>query len=231
MRKPRFSSRRALTLAGLLFAAAGSPLQAQDFEGVFTSRAKGMPEGATMKTFVKDGKYRMEVLLPGQGPMTIIADPSVGETYMVMPSQQMYMVMKLADAGQVVDSLVRRNTSGEASLVATGRKEEIAGHACEWYQFKDESTTTDICMASGLGRFRGAEAMFGGGPGRSGMTAAPHWARELLRKGAVPLKVVDASGAVIWEVTAIEKKPLEASLFKPPANFRRMEMPGGRPPG
>lgn len=231
MRKPRCSSRRALPLAGLLLAAAGSSLRAQEFEGVFTSRAKGMAEGAALKTFVKAGKYRMEVVMPGQGAMTIIADPAKGESYMVLPAQQMYMVMKLADAGHLVDDAVRRNTSGEGSMVATGRKDEIAGHSCEYYQFKDASTTTDICMATGLGKFHGAESMFGGPPGRGGMTAAPPWARELLRKGAVPLKVVDASGGVLWEVTAIEKKSLEASLFTPPANFRRMEMPGGRPPG
>jgi hypothetical protein len=220
---------RGAMLATALLAASSSIVRAQDFEGIITAKVKGMPGGGEMKTYLKGGKYRMEISVPGQGAMVIIADPTAGETYMVMPAQSMYMVIKMADAERMADSLVRRNVSGETSLTATGKQEEIAGHSCEYYRFRDAKSATDMCIATGLGMFRGGASLFGGGmPGR-GRTETPAWAKELMRKGAFPLKVTDTTGVPIWEVTALEKKRLESSLFVPPANYQRMQMPG-RPP-
>jgi hypothetical protein len=215
-----------LTLA-LLAPVAGATVQAQDFEGVITAKVKGMPGGGEMKTFLKGNKSRVEITAP-QGAMVVISDPSAGETYMVMPAQSMIMVMKMADAERMADSLIRRNAS-ESSLIPLGKKDEIAGHRCEWYRFREPRTANDLCLASGLGMFRGGAPVFGGGmPGRS--PSMPAWAKEMMRKGMFPLKVSDTVGVAIWEVVALEKKPLEASLFVPPANYQRMQMPMGRPP-
>jgi len=219
-------ARGCLTLA-LLSPIAGAAAQGQDFEGVITAKVRGMP-GGEMKTFLKGNKSRVEITAP-QGAMVIISDPSAGETYMVMPAQSIYMVMKMAEAERMADSLIRRNVPGnEASMTALGKQDEIAGHRCEWYRFREPKTANDICLARGLGMFRGGAPVFGGvSPGRAPST--PTWAKELMRKGMFALKVTDTVGVVIWEVLALERKSLEASLFVPPANFQRMQMPG-RPP-
>jgi hypothetical protein len=218
--------RGALLPAAVLLVTSSTIARAQDFEGIVTARVKGMPGGGDMKTYLKGGKYRVEISMPGQGAVAIIADPVAGETYMLMPAQSMYMVMKLADAERMADSLIRRKVGEESSLVATGKTEEIAGHRCEYYRFRDGKSVTDVCLTTGLGMFRGGASMFGGGmPGRS----APPWVRELLQKGAFPLKVTDSVGVAIWEVTTVEKKRLDAALFTLPANYQRMQMPG-RPP-
>jgi hypothetical protein len=232
MRRRGSLLRGSLLAAALLLTASSSTLRAQDFEGIITAKVKGMPGGGDMKTFMKGGKIRVEVTVPGQGAVAIIPDPVAGETYMVMPAQSMYMVIKMSDAERMADSLVRRNAPGsDASMTATGRMDQIADHRCEYYRFQDARSATDICMASGLGMFRGGAAMFGGMPGRGRQGETPPWARELMRKGAFPLKVADTTGAMIWEVIALEQKSLDASLFVPPTNFKRMEMPNfGRPP-
>lgn len=229
MARPRFSMRGALLPAAVLLVTSSTLARAQDFEGIVTARVKGMPGGGDMKTYMKGGKYRVEMAMPGQGAVAIIADPDAGETYILMPAQSMYMVMKMADAERMADSLIRRKVGEESSLVATGKTDEIAGYRCEYYRFRDGKAVNDVCLATGLGMFRGGASMFGGGmPGRS-QKDSPAWVRELMRKGAFPLKVTDSVGVAIWEVTALEKKRLEASLFTPPANYQRMQMPG-RPP-
>ena len=207
------------------------PLAAQDFEGVFTSRAKSPQGGGSveMKASMKPGKYRMDIAMPGQaGSMSIIVDPAAGETYMVMPAQQMVMVMKMSEAEKMAEKVVPEMK--DAKLTATGRKETVAGHQCEYYRMTANDQTMDICFATGLGGFSMGANLFGP-PGRGGPAAAPAWARELMRKDAFPLKVVSSTGDAVWEIVSIEKKPVEASLFTIPSNYRRMEMPSmGRPP-
>jgi hypothetical protein len=211
--------------SGLLLLLA-APLAAQDFEGVFTSKVQS-PQGAMeMKMSVKGARYRVDFAMAGQGAIAMIGDPAAGEIYMLMPTQQMAMVMKLPEA----EKLTEQANAREVKLTPTGRTETVAGHECEYYRFTEGKNTTDICFAAGLGGFKGAASMFGP-PGRGGMTAAPPWARELLRKGSFPLKVVSGEGTPIWEVVSVERKSLSADLFIVPADYRRMDMPSfGRPP-
>jgi hypothetical protein len=220
--------RKSFLLSLLAVAGTSSGLAAQEFEGMFTVKVKDMP-GGTLKTFMKGGKYRMEVSMEGQS-MAIIADPAAGETYMLVPQQQMAMVMKMSDAEKLAGE--RAGTAAaNAKLEALGKKEEIAGHSCDYYRISDGTRNTDVCLATGLGTFRGGSSLFAGPPGPRSGGGAPSWAREVLAKGAFPLKVVDGNGKVLWEVTAVERKTLEAELFVVPANFQRMAMPSfGRPP-
>jgi hypothetical protein len=221
--------RGSLLATAVLLGATGASLRAQDFEGVVTAKLKSMSSG-DMKTFLKDGKTRVEMTMQGN-TFAMIVDPAAGESYIVLPAQSMVMVMKLSDAEKMADSLVRR--TADASVTATGKKETIVGHSCEYYRMKSEKSAVDVCLASGLGSFGGAASIFGGPPTPGRPPAAPPaWAKDMLRKGMFPLKVSDTLGVMIWEVVALEKKPLDASLFVPPADYRRMNMPSfGRPPG
>ena len=56
-----------------------------------------------------------------------------------------------------------------------------------------------------------------------GRGAAPAWAAGL--ENAFPLKV-SQNNATVMEVTKIERKSLDASLFAPPEGFQKMSMPG-----
>jgi len=227
MQRYQWSRGGSLALSGLLLALSAAPVAAQEFEGVFTSRVPGPGGTLELKTSVKGARYRMDVALPGQGTVAMIGDPAAGEIYLVMAAQQMIMVMKLPEG----DRASEPGTGTEASFTATGRKEVIAGHNCEYFRFTEGTNVTEVCFASDLGAFRGGASLFGGPPGRTGMPATPPWARELLRKGAFPLKVARGNGEVVWEVVAVERKSLEAALFTPPANYQRMTMPSfGRPP-
>jgi hypothetical protein len=58
---------------------------------------------------------------------------------------------------------------------------------------------------------------------------APAWQKQIA--DGFPLKVSSPDGTVALEVIKVEKKRLANDLFSVPANFTKMAMPGGRPPG
>jgi hypothetical protein len=217
----------------LLALAAPTTLPAQDFEGIVTARARAMPGGGEMKIYLKENKSRVELTAPGQGQVAIITDPAKGETYMVMPAQSMYMVLKLSDAERMADSMIRQHEPGaDVSMTSMGKHETIAGHSCEVYRFRGTNSATDICFASDIGAFRAGVGLFSGPPIPGQHRPVPPWAQALLKKGVFPLRVSDTTGVMLWEATSVEPKHLDAALFVPPAEYRRMEMPGfGRPPG
>jgi hypothetical protein len=99
-----------------------------------------------------------------------------------------------------------------------------------------------MCVAKGLGYF----GMGGSGGRTSGLSglifspklkaeaaANPEWAK-FLEGGAFPLKMtVTEHGAtsVSAEVTSVERKKLDDSLFTVPADYKEMQIPGGIPMG
>ncbi len=234
MRAP-WRSRSFGPLAVALGLAAPSALPAQAFQGVLTMRVRDMPAGSEMRAFIRGGKMRMEVQAAGGAPMVMIADPAAGEEYVLLPGQQVFMAMKLTDLQKLADTLARgaRSPAG-STMTASGKKAAIAGYSCEIYRYRDPHSALDLCLAKGLGTLGGAAGLFGGISGRPGTPSdEPPWARELSRQGAFALRVADTTGVAVWEVTRIEKKAVDATLFAPPHGYRRMEMPslGRRPPG
>lgn len=224
-----------IPLAVALVVASPPALPAQAFEGVLTMRVRDMPAGSEMRAFIRGSKMRMEIQQAGGAPMVMIADPAAGEEYVLLPGQSVYMAMKLTDLRKLADTLSRQSRSPAGStMIASGKKTEIAGYRCEVYRYRDPHTALDLCLTKGMGNLGGTAGLFGGISGRPSAPAdEPPWARELSRQGAFALRVADTTGSAIWEVTRIEKKALEPALFAPPHGYRRMEMPtlGRRTPG
>lgn len=203
----------------LLILTAARTGTAQTFQGIIGLTTPNGPIEAS----VKNGKARFTTQTP-MGPAGIIMDPAASELYIIVDAQKMVMVVKLNR-----DSTA---TSGDSTVVTPlAKRDTIAGHECRVFRFVSPKSATDICIASGLGNL-GAAGLFGGGmrPGRP--AALPAWTTALGQQGGFPLRVADTTGAVQYQVTKIEPKPLDDSLFVPPADYQRMQMPSfGRPPG
>jgi hypothetical protein len=73
-------------------------------------------------------------------------------------------------------------------------------------------------MTQALGRYVNPVASMGA----SMMTP---WQRQLVADGGFPLKVIGNDGAVIIEVTKIEKKRVSDTQFRIPPDFNKMDMP------
>jgi hypothetical protein len=203
-------------LASMAMTAAPLPGAAQTFEGVVTAKihaAESAREPTEVTYALRGGVMRMEMAARGDVRSVIIVDTPAKTNYVLMPQQKMYMTMPYM-AGAA-------DAQAPPEIVRTGRKETIAGHVCEHWLVKDPSGDLDVCVASGLG----APFSMGG----AGMGREPAWAGALRDQRGFPLKVARAGGATILEVTKVEAKKLDGALFAPPADYKKMEMPAGRP--
>jgi len=121
-------------------------------------------------------------------------------------------------------------------VTSTGKTETIAGITCQHWLIGDKQDT-DVCMAKGMGYFGG-----GGSGGildklknlamrekiKAQLEANPEFAK-FVEGGAFPLKMAqieNGQSKTIMEVTGVERKSLDDSLFTVPADYKKMEIPG-----
>ena len=222
----RFSS--GCITAALALVGAAAPVSAQAFEGRIAFKVSD-DRGSTreMEYQVRDSKVRFE--MPGRGgqSMAMVMDPANQKMLVLMSGQKMYMERSIAPTTAAAHA-----AQGKASVTATGRKETIAGHSCEHFLITDDKGGQfDACIAHGLGTFLQPPS---GNPMAGGASAAGDWSSKIGKDG-FPLKVTKG-GTTIMEVTKIEKASLDPSLFSPPSDWKKFEMPnmpgmpGGRPP-
>jgi hypothetical protein len=207
------------------------------FEGVVAYKMMGSGKAAEMTQMYKGRKTRTEVS-DGKQTTAMIMDMTAGTMTVLMPPQKQYMVMDMKKMGRGLSGLLggkkeSGSTGGAAmpKITATGRKETIAGHECEYYVMGDKGET-EVCSAKGLGMFMMGQSPMGGGPASLAALAAMSTnpdAVKLFGDGFFPLKVVNVKGGkseVVMEATRVEKKTLDAALFVPPPDYTEMKMPG-----
>ena len=191
-------------------------LAAQGFEGAITLRVNSGRAGAPpqeIEYLTRNGNVRVNINAP-TGAMSILGLQAESKTYMLMESQRMYMEMPKDD----IAAAIPRND--DAKVTKTGRKETIAGESCEHVIVETNGTNgpqkTDACMAAGLGPFVMPMSRLNG---------LSTWQRQLMKENGFPLRVTLGDGSVALEVTKIEKKRVNADLFRIPADFSKMDMP------
>ena len=197
MRCPLFI---ALTVASF---SAPAVLHAQrSFEGVVTMRLTDPESGKTsaMKYSVKGEKVRVDLGPEGQG-MAMIFDVAASKGRMLMPAMQSYME---------IDMPAGADAAWKGKVTRTGRKDRVAGHACEIIVVVDEQKNeSEICGATDMGRF-----VMG-----AGREKTPAWARGL--ENFFPLRVSTKQGPVL-EATKVEPRAIDASLFAVPRGWKSM---------
>jgi hypothetical protein len=119
-------------------------------------------------------------------------------------------------------------------VTPTGKRETIAGLACEHYLFENtedkDHTTVDMCGAKGLG-FMGMAGEIGTSmPSTIALLRSQNPALvKLAREGFFPLRmsITGKSGKPMeWLVTQVDRRRPDASLFQPPAGYSEMTIPG-----
>jgi hypothetical protein len=202
------------------------------FEGKVTL-AMTAERGGTMNMdyAMKGEKLRMD--MNGRGHQAaVIMDTAKMEMLMLMPEQQMYMVMPMK---KTVDQAMEKAGANTTDVEATGKTETILGYKCNQLLVKDKGNVTELWVAEGLGTFMGMSPggpMGGGGGGMFGRgkpANAAKWEQVLKDKGGFPLRMItrDASGKEIskMEATKIEPGSLPDSMFNPPAGYQKFDMP------
>lgn len=198
------------------------------FEGVLTLQLTS-PQGPTeMMYSIKGDQVRMDMTGMGGMSMFMLRDGSKNSNTVVIPSQRMYMEMPQMQGGMPGQAAAAEKVASHLKM--TGKKETIAGYECEHVIVSsDDGTQHDVCAAKGLGSFLMPNNPMGG---RGRGAGSPAW--EALGGEFFPLKVQKVGGDVVFQVTKIEKKSLDASTFSVPDGFQKMDMGGmgrmGRPP-
>jgi hypothetical protein len=118
----------------------------------------------------------------------------------------------------------------KANVNLTGRKETIAGYECEHAIITSDDGQYDVCLAKGLGTFMAPSNPMGG---RGADNSPASAVLQKLGGDVFPLKVQKVGGDVALEVTKIEKKPLNDSMFSVPPDYRKLDIGAlmGHPPG
>jgi Domain of unknown function (DUF4412) len=230
------------TNSGASPSSAASP-SGGDFEGMIAMKMETENQtGAEMTYFLKGQHTRIETKVanrPG-GMAVMLWDLDGGKITTLMPAQKMYTTMDMKAATEDLKEMKKAHGQEEAEfpkLTSTGKTETIAGYTCEHW-LMGENQDLDMCVAKGLGYFGMGGQSAGGLGALKNLTfsakllteaaAHPEWVK-LLEGGAFPLKLTatqDGKIKMSMEVTKVEKKGLDDSLFVIPTDYKEFSMPG-----
>jgi uncharacterized protein DUF4412 len=227
-----------LVIATLGLACKGTLSGAKTFEGEITSKMYMGDSHSEIRTAIKGSRTRTEseITLPQMSlggsnqsfttKSVVIMDLSSMTMTMLDPQAKTYMSI---NAGEKVAEMPKDAASIPVPKVtSTGKTETIAGYTCKHWMFDDKM---DMCMAQGLGNF--SDGASGGVLDRlKAMTNTQLQANrefaEFAEGGAYPLKTAvleNGQWKTIMEVSNIERKSLDDSLFTVPADYKKTELP------
>ena len=210
-----------ITAAWAFFLVSTSCFAAEPFQGKITMRITSNGKSQDMVYAVKGSHMRVEMAMDGK-TMSSIMDFKKQEMLMLMPEQKMYMVVALRDAAEKVAA-----AAADTTLEKTSESEMILGYQANKYlvKSKDQKEPIEIWATEGLGHFANPSDI---GP-MGGKRKPAAWETELRSKGFFPLRTITKGRKGRedrMEVVNLEKVALADSLFAPPADYKRFEMPG-----
>ncbi len=215
----RPSVRRA-ALATVAATSAGASAGAQrPFEGAITVRMSELQQ-ASVRYLIRRGMARAEMPgRPGQIVATIL-DPQKQTMTMLIPDRRAYLRRPLVPPAAGLEAAA---ASAPSTVERTGRMETVAGVQCEHVLVRGASGASDVCVAPSIGAFPGiGNSMMG-----RGRAMAASWRTDLTgQQLGFPLKVV-RDGQTVWEVTKVERRALDPSLFTVPAGYQETQVPMG----
>jgi hypothetical protein len=209
------------------------------FEGEITS-TMFMGTGQEVRYSVKGSRTRIETHSPQAGAAqatVLLMDYTATTQNILFPQTKTYMSMNLGETIENMGKYAGNEAGNDATndfpkMTSTGKTETVAGVTCHHWLVGDKM---DTCLAQGMGYFSGGS----GGildklknfalreKFKSQLDANPEFAK-FMEGGAFPLKMTlteNGQAKLVMEVTKIERKSLDDSLFAVPADYRKMEIP------
>jgi len=218
------------------------------FEGTITAKMGGGGQPVEFRYAIKGNRGRFEVMGSQDRSKTavMLMDMSSRTQTTLIPQTKMYMTTNWGEIAKEMTKNAGKESSGDfPKVTSTGKTETIAGLSCEHWLLGDKQNM-DWCMAKGMGYF-----VFGGQSDgipdilknlamnekiKAQLAANPEFAK-FVEGGAFPLKMANIENGqwkTMMEVTSIERKSLDDSLFTVPADYKKIEelgmprMPAGR---
>ncbi len=225
---------RSLTLfLSMLALAAG--LGASDFTGMIRLKVVSQEKSGRrsngdgsmfMNCYYKGSLMRTDVEIGNGQTSSSIIDTVKQEVIILMPEQHKYMVMQMPQPAKSDASAASSAAAAkDVEFVRTGETDTILGYKCEKILVKSKEGEAEVWGAEGLGVFQGMSSR--GPMGRPSSKSA--WEKTLAAHGFFPLRMVshDKSGKELMrmEAVAIDMQPPADSLFVPPGDYQKFEMP------
>jgi len=210
-----------LRLLGLLIVAAAlftftDICYAQEFEGKVSFNVFENDQLRSMEYLIKGNKFRFDSNEEGK-QASVIMDLASKQFMIIMPEQKMYMVTQIPDTK--TETGYTEDNEKDTKFEKTGETKEILGLTAEKWVFQKGDDKGEAWMAKGLGSFK----IFDNPMNRQ----RPEWQKEIVEEGYFPLVVYD-NGKKAFEVTKIEKKSLDNSMFEVPAGFQKFNVPNNQ---
>lgn len=181
------------------------------FEGVITAVAITEGERDEMVLRVKGTQWRLEMEIDGDRGV-MIRDRNGRTMSLIEESRQFHLFP------------VPEGEDEPVQYTATGRKETVAGHPCEYYRIRDPNGLMDgdqACITNALG--------FVGFTGAAPLSPADERAiRSQFASGFFILKLLDSRGGTISTFTNVERTSVSDTMFAPPPGYTELRMPTGR---
>lgn len=194
---------------------------AGDFEGIIFMKNTHDGRSMNMDWYGKSGKVRIEAKLPEGQVINTIMDPTLKKAYSLMPEQKMCMEISLTETVEA-----SRTHQNEYTVVRTGKKDTVAGTACEIFITKEKKTGREMnetCLAKGLSNY----AALWESRKISRQSADDQWMEQYVKEGYFPIRMItrkDGKEDMRMEATKVEKKKLDDKLFAPPSDYKCMDM-------
>lgn len=198
------------------------------FEGMIESKnittdELGRPQEFVMTMWIKNDMARIEThgtTMPGS---SMIYRTDLKKIWILNPEERTYFEIPQNEERRPTGEPPR--TEQSYSVKRTGKKKTIAGYECEQFIIKGENEETELWgtrrlahLVSTLAKVLGSEQVNAG-------TGA---VSEIMKRGIYPmLSATKVDGQLIesQEVTRIEARTLDSSLFALPPDFKKRKSP------
>lgn len=212
----------ALFTAAVIGITTPASIAASTFEGRIKMQVESGKSDKSVLSYAMKGQHMRMEIPTGKEEMVGLLDWEKREMSMLMPGQQMYMVIELKDV-PALDKVEEKQAS--TTLEKTSETATIVGREATKYIARDGKNVTELWLTSGLGSWFN---MSGGSPMKGKKLS--DWEKEVIAKGLFPLRMIayDKGGKQTVKTEVIELTPqkLDDSLFVPPAGYTRFSMGG-----
>jgi hypothetical protein len=225
---------------------APGPAAGESFEGVITSKTLIGEDSMEVTTAVKGLSTRSETSgsIAGRPYSSIVLmDLKTGSQTILFPETGKYTTSDLKEDNEQLQQAMeemKRNAGGAdigPKVKPLGTKETIAGYECENWLFETQPITLQMCLTTGLGFVGATTDREGNGlelikklnPDpqiMSQLEAQPEF-KKFSERGFYPMKmavVENGQSKTTTEVTKVERKKLEDSIFAIPPGYTKSSM-------
>ncbi len=207
-----------ITVAVIIFLSNSNILSQSNFEGKIVFQVKNKSVLNQISYLVKGDKYRIEPkAAKGMGTMLYSGKTKI-MTILIAPNK-MYMEIPF-------DLSVKKKVKKEKTtsyFKNTGETKNILGYKSEKFEFINKGKKGIAWLTKDLGRF-----LFFRNP-KNKTLPQDDWKAAIISENYFPMVVseIDSKGNpnTMFEVIEISKQKLPDSLFVPPADYKKFEVP------